>query len=159
MIVGGIDPGIAGAIAVISELGDCETSHMPVMGAKGKKVVDGGAVVRFFRDRDVEFMVIEDVHSMPKQGVRSSFNFGKAFGQVVGITQGMILPHAFVPPQVWKKAMKLSADKELSRRRAIEMFPHAGEQFALVKDEARAEAALIAAYHLGMHLTRLRGVS
>ena len=156
MIVCGIDPGMGGALAVISNGTYCgkpiswviDTCCMPTMGEKTKRLVDGNAVRRFIVERDVEFVVIEQVGAMPGQGTASMFRFGVAFGQVIGIIQGLGLPHAFVTPQTWKKAMGLSKDKTLSRRRAIERLPGAAEQFQRVKDADRAEAALLALYWL-----------
>lgn len=144
MIVLGIDPGLEGALAVLSEEGDLETTRMPIMGAKSKRIIDITAVARFVAERDVEFALCEYTGAMPRQGVASTFKFGFVSGQITGLLHAICLPHKFVTPTRWKKDFGLSADKELSRRLAIERFPRAAEQFALRKDEARAEAALIA---------------
>jgi hypothetical protein len=53
-----------------------------------------------------------------------------------------------VSPAKWKKALGLSADKGASRRRAIELWPERAQWFARVKDDGRAEAALIAYWWL-----------
>jgi hypothetical protein len=149
MVVGGIDPGLGGGLAVVNDFGDCETILMPVKDG----IVDGAAVMRFFVEHGVEFVVIERTHSMPRQGVKSTFTFGFVSGQVMGVTQVMLVPHKYVRPQEWKKAWGLiKADKDMSRMRAGDMFPNARDQFTRVKDHGRAEAALIAGFHLGMHL-------
>jgi hypothetical protein len=36
--------------------------------------------------------VIENVHSMPKQGVSSTFKFGRAFGSIVACVQVKMVP-------------------------------------------------------------------
>jgi crossover junction endodeoxyribonuclease RuvC len=42
--------------------------------------------------------------------------------------------------------MHLSADKGESRRRATQLFPDYADQWTRVKDDGRAEAALLAFY-------------
>jgi hypothetical protein len=86
--------------------------------------------------------VIENVHAMPKQGVSSSFSFGRALGVAEGVLAGNGLSLRYVSPAKWKKALGLSADKGVSRRRAIELWPDHRKAFG-VKD-GRAEAALLA---------------
>jgi hypothetical protein len=157
VIVGGIDPGVHGALAVLNEMGDCDTIAMPVMGAP-KAIVDGGALARWFGDRDVEIVIIELAAAFripPKKGqkargmgVTSTFNFGQAYGQVLGALQASLIPYVIVSPARWKGDMHLSRDKEQSRRRVIELLPRAAEQFARKMDENRAEAALVAWWYL-----------
>jgi crossover junction endodeoxyribonuclease RuvC len=143
VIVGGIDPGVHGALAVLNEEGDCDTIAMPIMGAP-KPIVDGGALVRWFGDRDVDLVVVEQAQAFPKQGVATSFRFGQTYGQALGALQASLIPYRTVSPASWKRDLHLSHDKEQSRRRAIELFPRAAPQFARKLDEARAEAALLA---------------
>jgi crossover junction endodeoxyribonuclease RuvC len=151
MVVGGIDPGLGGGLAVVSDSGDCETILMPIIDG----IVDGAEVMRFFVTGGVDFVVIERTHSMPKQGVKSTFTFGFVSGQVAGVTQVMMVPHMWMTPQVWKKGWGLiKADKIASNVLASTIFPRAAGQFKRVKDNGRAEAALIAGLHHGMHLNR-----
>jgi crossover junction endodeoxyribonuclease RuvC len=167
VIVGGIDPGVHGALAVLNEMGDCDTIAMPIMGAP-KPIVDGGALARWFGDRDVEIAVIELAAAFripPKKGqkargmgVTSTFNFGQAYGQVLGALQASLIPYVIVSPARWKGDMHLSRDKEQSRRRVIELLPRAAEQFARKMDENRAEAALLAWWYLhGRHPSERHG--
>ncbi|XP_060665649.1 uncharacterized protein LOC132797913 [Drosophila nasuta] len=51
-----------------------------------------------------------------------------------------------VTPAVWKKATGCPADKGGARARAMQLFPTAADQFKRVKDDGRAEAALIGVY-------------
>jgi crossover junction endodeoxyribonuclease RuvC len=99
------------------------------------------------KDRDAQVtygcVVIEDVHSMPKQGVASSFKFGRGKGVVEGFFAGAGIPLRYVSASKWKKDIGLSSDKEESRQRALEMWPEHAGCFMRVKDEGRAEAALI----------------
>jgi hypothetical protein len=51
-----------------------------------------------------------------------------------------------VDPSAWKKTMHLSTDKNASRALASQYFPDAADQWSRVRDDGRAEAALIAYY-------------
>jgi hypothetical protein len=150
MITGAVDPGKTGALAVVNELGDVETADMPLT---DEGIVDGAAVLRFFIERDVEIVIMERVHALPHDGKVSAFNFGFTNGVLRGVAQCMGLPHKLTTPQTWKRALGLlKADKSASRELAMKMFPRSVDQFKRVKDHSRAEAALLAAWHLGMHL-------
>ena len=91
--------------------------------------------------------VIENVHSMPAQGVASSFTFGKATGAVQALAQIMATRVDLVTPQQWKGHFKLSSDKghsiELAQMRFGKSYPG-----TLKKHEGMAEAALIALWWL-----------
>lgn len=143
-IIIGVDPGGTGAIAALAGNGqllrvDDMPQHEGVVSAPLCADLLGGFANHF----DVVAWV-ENVHSMPRQGVSSSFKFGRAFGCIVGVLGGLRIPVEYVAPQSWKKAAGLSRDKGASRRRAIELWPAESNLFARVKDDGRAEAALIA---------------
>lgn len=148
MSVVGIDPGNSGAIAILRDDGSLDAIDMPVV----DKVVNGtllhGALVILAGDDPVDLVVIERVSSMPKQGVASTFKFGRAFGIAEGVVAGLAWRHTLVTPQTWKKAMGCTSDKERSRRLAIERWPESAHLFARKKDDGRAEAALMAVYGL-----------
>ena len=63
-----------------------------------------------------------------------------------GVLAGFGIPTTVVTATVWKRDMKLNQDKELSRKRAIELFPAFATMFARKKDHNRAEAALLAVW-------------
>jgi crossover junction endodeoxyribonuclease RuvC len=81
---------------------------------------------------------------MPGQGTRSMFTTGYGMGIWVGILATLEFPYTTVRPQVWKRALRLSKDKEASRLRAIQLFP--GADLRRKKDHGRAEALLLAYY-------------
>ena len=90
---------------------------------------------------DVE-VVVETVHSMPKQGVASSFKFGVAYGGAVALAERLNCVWHMVTPQVWKKSLKLDSDKTKSLLMARELWP--GAPLKRQKDNGRAEALLMA---------------
>lgn len=147
----GVDPGLSGAIALVDSYGVLVAVHdMPVL----NKDVSPQLLQHLFEtevysgrtlDEDTYFpVVIEDVHSMPKQGVASSFKFGRSKGVIEGFFAGAGLPIRYVAPSKWKRDLGLTNDKGVSRQRALELWPHQTAAFCRVKDDGRAEAALIA---------------
>lgn len=139
----GVDPGASGAIAVVRADGRLvEVLDMPHHDGH----VSAALVADFItahNEPDAEAWV-EQVHAMPKQGVSSSFKFGAAYGVVLGVLGGLRIPVHLITPARWKRAAGLTSDKGLSRRRAIELWPEHSALFARVKDDGRAEAALLA---------------
>lgn len=86
--------------------------------------------------------VIESVHSMPAQGVASSFTFGYWAGGAVVTCKALGLTIHRPTPQTWQKGIE--TDKEQSRERARVVFPAYAEFFARKLDHGSADAALMA---------------
>ena len=95
---------------------------------------------------DVGLIAMEKVHSMPGQGVSSMFTMGEGVGAWKMLLICSRLPHEFVTPQAWKKALGLpaKAEKGDSILKAVQLFPDAASFLARVKDDGRADALLIA---------------
>ena len=91
-------------------------------------------------------MWVEKVGAMPKQGIASTWKFAQGYGTILGAVSGCALRCRRVTPAVWKRNLGLSKDKGASRRLACELWPAQSAMFARVKDDGRAEAALIAEY-------------
>ena len=148
----GIDPGKGGAIAILDGYGEIVTvEDMPVaartvVGSVLTDIIDDALMVSgdVLNDAVDITAIVEQVHSMPKQGVASSFDFGKSYGIVLGVLAGARVHVEHVSPQRWKRAMRLPADKEACRLRAIDRWPGQSHLFKLKKHADRAEAALIA---------------
>lgn len=139
----GIDPGFSGAIAILSDT--LAVHDMPtVPAAKGRTELAHPSVLDLLRvDGEVW---IERVNAMPGQGVSSSFRFGQGFGALEMACAANRLPIRYVTPSVWKKYFGLSKVKGASRSLAMQRFPGQAHLFQRVKDDGRAEAALIALY-------------
>lgn len=142
----GIDPGKAGALAVIGRDGALiDVADMPVTVEVSAALLHE-LLVEWDRTLDgIGTVVVEEVAAFPKNGSVGNFKLGMAFGTVLGACTRW--PIQRVRPAVWKKALGLSSDKELSRRRAIELWPDMAGQFARKRDDGRAEAALIAHWY------------
>lgn len=99
---------------------------------------------------DIKKAYIENVHSMPKQGVASSFKFGKNFGFLIGLLTANKIPYELVSPQRWQKAMQCQShgDKNITKAAAQRLFPN------IKITHANADAILIAEY--GWRIESLR---
>jgi crossover junction endodeoxyribonuclease RuvC len=74
------------------------------------------------------------------------FAFGRAAGLLEGALAGLGIPVTLVTPQEWQKGMRVIGGKDGARARAAELWPGQAGLFARVKDDGRADAALMASY-------------
>lgn len=96
---------------------------------------------------EIGLAVVEEVGVMTgTEGRVGMFRFGYGAGAIAGILASLLIPTRLVKPQVWKPLMGLSRDKGISRKKATELFPDQSEMFKRVKDDGRAEAALLAVF-------------
>ncbi len=101
-------------------------------------------------DPEGMFCVLEKVHSMPQQGVKSTFNFGTSFGYIKGVLEAFGIPYQEVPPQAWKKEFNLiGTDKKASIACAKRLFPNVNllpTERSRVESDGMAESLLMAEY-------------
>jgi crossover junction endodeoxyribonuclease RuvC len=150
----GIDPGISGAISVFSAITHTlfDVIDMPTLevdsGKTKKRHISASGLRDILVCYPTAHVVIERVGAMPGQGVTSMFNFGRSAGIIEGVVVGLKIPHTYVTPQTWTKAVGRAAGKDASRMRAMELFPAKADLFKRAKDDGRADAALIAYWYL-----------
>jgi crossover junction endodeoxyribonuclease RuvC len=160
----GIDPGINGAVAFVEvdkagtiiNITLISTPSIQRVNAKGKAIACPELVKRIrtvlkkYQASDIpKHAFLESVHSMTRQGVSSSFSFGKAVGIVEGIFSAFDIPITLVTPQKWKKHFGLlKQEKDDSRKYVINNYPELTDQLSLKKHVDKAEAFLIAMYGL-----------
>lgn len=154
-IIVGIDPGIAGAVAWLRRSGDgVELLHVEDMPLNQLRGVSGPLLASAFNDWRPTLVFVESVHSMPKQGVKSTFTFGVGFGKVLGVLEAAGWPHALVQPQAWKKTQLAGTKKEKADAVVVAcaLWPSQARFFQTknkARNAARAEAALIARHGIG----------
>jgi crossover junction endodeoxyribonuclease RuvC len=145
----GIDPGLTGALAILSVNGFEAVHDLPVIRDHSLAWIDGGQLQSILLDAlrgRTAHAVVERVSAMPKQGVASSFQFGVGFGSVLSVLQAMHISLELITPAVWKRSLNLSKDKHASLHKARLLFPHA--ELHLAKHDGRAEALLLAHHAL-----------
>lgn len=88
---------------------------------------------------------VEFIGARPGEGPAGAFAFGRSRGVVEGVLAAAGIPCTFIAPASWKRAVGLSlASKDAARAEAIRRWPCHADLFARVKDDGRAEAALVA---------------
>ena len=108
----GIDPGINGAWAVISDGAFYASGRMPTVMYKNrsKKLICARTLLEELEVYRPDIIAIENVNSRPGDGTQSAFNFGVAFGGAIFVAQ-MLVDHErirFVTPRMWKEYFGLS---------------------------------------------------
>lgn len=158
----GIDPGQEGALALLLPGGKIDISDTPVLSttnAKGKArtIYDEVSMAREFLNMAHRapgglgevLAVIEQVHSMPKQGVASSFTFGMGYGIWLGIIAALGISSVRVTPQRWKKEVLADGPKtdQAVVAFASRLYPAASPLMQTARGRlllGRADALLIA---------------
>lgn len=147
----GIDPGVHGAVAAIVETDNGPVYIMSIVDRDQHPLTHIANWLRALANSYDVTAVLERVHSMPGQGVASTFKFGQSYGEWLGIVAAAGLEPILVRPQDWRAGVGLvrggdkRSRKKASRDLAQELFP-GDSRFDRVKDSDRAEAVLIAEY-------------
>lgn len=93
---------------------------------------------------------VEQVHSMPREGVSASFSFGKSAGFIEGVLRANHIGYQLIQPQRWKKEYSLGKkDKAESIAVCKKLFPNISllPTAKCTKDsDGMAEALLMAEY-------------
>ena len=153
MKIPGVDPGIHGGIAIVlvnSGNGGAQlldAIDIPTIGTAAKERVDVIALRKWVSSYQPDHCLIERGQAMPQQGASSGFKYGRAIGAIEAAIVSCEIPLTIVEPTAWKKFHQLrGGDKEISRQRALQLFPAAHALFARKMDHGRAESALLAVY-------------
>lgn len=96
----GIDPGLKGGIAVITD--ESKYIHPMPVNENGILVKDLRDIILYTEKVNDKFIIIEKVHAMPKQGVTSMFTFGKGYGAIIAVVEMLGYPYQLVTPQAWE---------------------------------------------------------
>jgi crossover junction endodeoxyribonuclease RuvC len=155
-VVLGIDPGIEGAIALLSTAGDLIAIHdLPTLpdGPAGRHRVNPALLVKVLAQTHASQAYCELVNSRPTDGHVSAFSFGMTRGLLEGCLAALAIPVTMLSPASWKRAVGLPpssvterADaKDRSRAEALRRWPAHAHLFALKKHDGRSDASLIAA--------------
>lgn len=141
----GLDPGVSGGIAVLTERGEIVSLDKMPTTELDLVLLLTHYDMRYAAPHQlaVAFAVIERVHSMPKQGHNGAFTFGKNYGSLLTALTACRIPFDLVTPQKWQQAMGCltKGDKNVSKRRAQQLFPNAP-----TITHAHADALLIAEF-------------
>jgi len=150
----GIDPGVSGAVGVLTESGRyVDVFDMPTVLANktgNRQMVSPIDLANLIRKALINapadvVAITEGVHAMPDQGVASVFAFGKSYGILLGVLAALGISTHIVSPAKWKGFFALGREKDQSRELAQRMWPDA--PLGLKKHHNRAEALMLARYY------------
>ena len=149
MTILGIDPGLDGAIAILTEAGELVGIHdMPTLedGAKGRRAVNPALFASIIYASNATLAFCELVGPRPTDSTTGAFGFGRSRGIIEGVLAAAGIPLTMIAPPVWKRAANIAPGKEnkdSARSVAISLWPSQAVLFARKCDCDRAEAALI----------------
>lgn len=153
----GTDPGLGGALALYNPITDhlLQVYDMPVCNGSLNlpALVDVIRAAEKSSDLFSIHAIIENVHSRPRQA--GAFAFGFNTGAIHGILATLGIPISTVSPNLWKPACHLTRrpgetqpeNKTRARELASQMWPAQAHLFKRIRDDGRAEAALIAYWY------------
>ncbi len=140
----GVDPGTSGAAVCIDH------DRQFVNQVRFSKATDIDVVEWFKEFGKGAFVILEKVHSMPKQGVASTFKFGGAFRFVQGVMMGCGVAFELCTPQLWQKTLQVPPRKGKSDTEHKRVLKNIAGQFfngqGLLIVKENADALLIAEY-------------
>jgi crossover junction endodeoxyribonuclease RuvC len=143
----GVDPGaVSGAYAAIDHNGEfIACGDIPSVDGRVNASQLRYLLKSCVSSFDTALIVVESVHSMPKQGIASTAKFMRAVGAIEATAELTHFPLVLVTPQAWKKHHGLiGTEKVASLDLARSMFPEAS--LKRQKDHGRADALLMAVW-------------
>lgn len=141
----GLDPGKKGAMAIMGYSNTTGERYM-------MKIIpfDPQEYIKTLKQFNGATVCIEQVHSLPREGVKSVWSFGQTYGWLLGVMDAVGLSYQTVPPNLWKKDFSLlRAEKKQSIEVCKRLFP--GVELKRTDrcrndDDNMADAALICEY-------------
>ena len=138
MIYVGIDPGKSGGICTYN-MSDNTVDFVKMPSTIHDVVMVLSVIKHGYTDVKV---VLEKVHSMPGQGVASTFTFGQGYGQLQGVIAALGLQCIEVIPNKWMKCVGSMPKDKSERKKFIKDWveKRSGESIPLYVSDAVAIA-------------------
>jgi hypothetical protein len=119
----GVDPGLAGAIAVLDAHGTLEAlADTPTLTLKvqrgTRQVYDVPGMAALLQPYAAlhTHVYIEESQPMPGQGTRSMFTIGYGYGLWIGLLTTLQLAYTPIRPGIWKRTLALGKDIDVLPR-------------------------------------------
>ena len=153
-IIAGIDPGLTGAIVWVDARYKVmiDRAPLPVLfETRSRRVIDVLALRQLLERYPLDWVVLEHVHALPRDGRSSAFSFGRVLGAIETALTLTGCRYIKVAPQYWKKwaSIPRGAPKTWSRGVLSRLCPSAFER---VRSSDEADALLLALYALETRL-------
>jgi hypothetical protein len=151
----GIDPGLSGALAVVSgkpgqfvveAVHDLPTYSEKTTSGKTKRYIDPVALSGLIAAiGPVDRVTVERLTAPPGISGMAAYSLGATAATLATVLRLAGLSYRLTSPVVWKRALDVPADKEAARQFACRLFGQ-DNHWPLKKSHNRAEAALLAAW-------------
>ena len=141
MLYLGIDPGQSGGWALLDDHGQAYECALYEDAEQMKWLIEN-LHGKFFSVN----ATLEKVHSMPKQGVASTFKFGVNFGWWQGVLDANLVSYELITPVRWMKAVLDSGDRSKAHRLSFARRKWPDAPLSRVKDNGVADALCLAEY-------------
>lgn len=145
----GIDIGNRGAVALLGlDRQLVDVADLPCLpdGPSSRPSISGPLFAEIVRRWKPTAAFVEFVGPRPSDGSKSAFAFGAAKATIETTLTVLGVRVAYITPPVWKRVIGIppgTGMKDLARAAAVRRWPSKANLFARVKDDGRAEAALI----------------
>jgi hypothetical protein len=144
----GIDSGLSGACALVSERGRVYwVENIPTMRTGTKSDYDWGALAGILRqnDHNIALAMTETIQPFPGIGRVACVKMGLGMGGVLGILTVLNIPYELVHPQRWQRALLQgrARGKQANLLAARRLYP---KDRALITTDGQADAVLLATY-------------
>jgi len=144
----GIDPGKSGGITTLYNGKIIDISKMPINPDEFYKHLLFLGLPRMYRGKLSVY--IEDVHSMPTDGSKQAFTFGRGLGQIEGVIAAMGLTEALkrISPMKWMNYFDLRRNKEGETK--VE-YKNRIKEFAMLKSNTKLTLATCDSYLISLY--------
>jgi crossover junction endodeoxyribonuclease RuvC len=150
MTILGIDIGVTGGVAILTDTGELISVHeMPCLhdGPKKRRTINAPLLASIVYNSHATRAFVEHVGPRPMEGVVGAFAFGDSKGVVRGVLAGAAIPVIWITPPSWKRVIGIppgkDGAKDAARAEAIARWPDRASLFAHKNDDGLAEACLI----------------
>ena len=156
MIVLGIDPGLNGGLAFLSD----DKIDLYIMPTIAGKDFDIQGIKMLLNQYKPSLTILEQQISMPGQGLSSTLQTGKGFGILLGLLAALEMPHQVIPAKMWQHKLFTGVSAKLDTKAKSEIvakriFPKADfrrSDRARVAADGLTDAACIAEFARRLHL-------
>lgn len=105
MVILGIDPGQKGAVVALAEYHPVRVWLMPAAPKVGLDLGGVEAILREARELGDLRAVLERAQPMPRQGISSTFGYGRDYGRLEALLYAARIPVEVVTPSAWHRAL------------------------------------------------------
>ncbi len=154
MIVLGIDPGLQGGLALLTDFSVFWVLPMPLQHTPHGDIADSKALLTILTKNKPDLVVVERQQAYPKDRKKGIFTLGRGYGQIEAAINISLLPAIYPLPTEWKKETLKGTkmDKQACIGWVQSRFPEIDICIKGKPHDGLADAIAIAYYGLHNHV-------